>query len=503
MPLTDIYEMFSESVMLLSMILCYHYIYMEPGFVRRRSVYIFAGSFLAVIIGLRMIPGRPEAAEFLCPLAFFCLYVLLTRKKKRLRGMFLFLPISGYLFMLVAASTSFYCVFTGARSSEGFNYAMDAAFCLALLVFWKRGRRFREQVKSQREYRSLSRGERWLLNLGGVFVFFMAVILIGMLENVSGYELDGGWRILFLMTGSISIALLAVAVIAFVMQGSKKEYYQREAQLTERYLKAELEHFKAYRQAQQEVRRVRHDMKNHYAVLSVLAGEEKNDEIRAYLAQLGKELARSEVGLQCGNDIADAILNEKNRRAKQLGAAIKVEGRLSQDCGIDMLDICTIFSNALDNALEYLEQSELTEKWIRVKIAGQGSMWLFRCENPVQDDARVLPSGITGKGRAVGSAGKGRALGSAGKGRALGGAGKGRAVGSAGKDRAVGSAGKEYASGTPGKDDAGWHGFGTMNMERAAEKYMGYIKRNIEEGAFILEAVLFTTKQDDCQKCSK
>lgn len=444
-----IYEMFGEGIMLLSMILCYHYIYMEPGFVRRRSTYIFAGSFLAVLFGLKLVPDRPEAAEFLCPLVFFCLYVFFTRKKRRLRGMFLFLPISGYLFMLVAASTSLYCVFTGAKSSEGFTYAMDAAICLALLVFWRRGRRFRKRAKSQREYRRLSRGERWLLNLGGIFVLFMAVVLIGVMENMSGYELDDGWRILFLMTGSISIALLAVAVIAFVMQGSKKEYYQREAKLTERYLNAELEHFKAYRQAQKEVRRVRHDMKNHYAVLSVLAGEGKNEEIRDYLTQLGEEMARSEVGIQCGNDIADAILNEKDRRARELGVVMEVEGRLSQDCGVDMLDICTIFSNALDNALEYLEQTALTKRWIRVKIAGQGNMWLFRFENPVQGDAKVLPAGITGK---------------------------------------------HSTSVIAGNDDAGWHGFGIMNMERAAEKYMGRIERNISEGVFALEVVLFTTK---------
>lgn len=168
MPFMDIYEMFSGSVMLLSMILCYHYIYMEPGFARKRSTYLFGGSVLVFLIGFRLVPGRPEAAEVLWPLAFFCLYVFLTRKERRLRGMFLFLPISGYLFMLVAASTSLYCVFTGAKSSEGFTYAMDVAFCLALLVFWRRGRRFRKQLKSQWEYRRLSRGERWLLNLGGV-----------------------------------------------------------------------------------------------------------------------------------------------------------------------------------------------------------------------------------------------------------------------------------------------------------------------------------------------
>ena len=135
---------------------------------------------------------------------------------------------------------------------------------------------------------------------------------------MEGYALDGGWRVMFLLTGSISISLLAVAVIAFVMQGSRKEYYHREAKLTEKYLRAELEHFKAYREAQREVRRVRHDMKNHYAVLSVLADEGKYAELREYLAQLGKELSRSDVGIRCGNDIADAILNEKNARAEKI-----------------------------------------------------------------------------------------------------------------------------------------------------------------------------------------
>lgn len=353
MPFTDVYEMFSESIMLLAMILLYHYVYMEPGFARKKSLYIFVGSYLAVLFGLRLIPGRPEAAEFLCPVVFFCLYVFCTRKRKRLRGIFLFLPISGYLFMLVAASTSFYCVFTGAKSSEGFNYVMDAVFCLALLVFWKWGGRFRKRVKNEQEYRSLRRGERWLLNLGGIFIFVMAVILIGILENVSGDEIRGDWKSLFLMTGSISISLLTAVMIAFVMQGSRKEYYQREAQLTEWYLHVELEHFKAYRQAQQEVRRVRHD---------------------------------------------------------------------------------------IDNALEYLEQSALKDKWIRVKISGQGNMWLFRFENPVENSAKILPSGATKK------------------------------------------------------DDSSWHGFGIINMERTTEKYMGHIERYIKEDVCCLEAVLFTTK---------
>ena len=109
---TDIYEVCSGGMMLLLMILVYRYIYMEPGLVSRRNNGLFAGGFLLTAFGVKLFLRRTEPAEILIPLVFFCLYVLLTRRKRRIRGMFLLLPISGYLFMLVAASTSFYCVIT-------------------------------------------------------------------------------------------------------------------------------------------------------------------------------------------------------------------------------------------------------------------------------------------------------------------------------------------------------------------------------------------------------
>ena len=154
------------------------------------------------------------------------------------------------------------------------------------------------------------------------------------------------------------------------------------------------------------------------------------------------------MGIRCGNDTADAILNEKNARAEKSGAVIEVEGRLPQDCGIDVLDICTIFSNALDNALEYLEGAQPAKKWIRIRISGQGNMWLFQFENPVMEDAKILPVGKTGKDRMAGA------------------------------DRTFRKKGSEHTAGAVRQNDDGWHGFGIMNMERTAEK----IRRQSQPG---------------------
>ena len=251
----------------------------------RRNNGLFAVGFLLAAFGVKLFLRRTEPAEILIPLVFFCLYVLLTRRKRRIRGMFLLLPISGYLFMLVAASTSFYCVITG---------QITATACLPMPWTWSAAWRCWCSGCGADVFageRTVNRNTGVLTGRALAFKSGRSVSLCHGgnpdrgAENMEGYALDGGWRVMFLLTGSISISLLAVAVIAFVMQGSRKEYYHREVKLTEKYLRAELEHFKAYREAQREVRRVRHDMKNHYAVLSVLADEGKYAELREYLAQ--------------------------------------------------------------------------------------------------------------------------------------------------------------------------------------------------------------------------
>lgn len=438
----DLYMAVSECVVLLCMILFYQYIYMEDGFTHKRSRYLFAGSFLVTLLCILLIPGIPEDAEMFSSFVFFCLYVLLTRKKRRLLGVFLVLPISGFLFMMVAASLSFYYVCTGGKASGYFSFLMDAVFCSALFFFWNRTRRLRQQMQEEKAFRKLERGERWLLNIGGSFIFVIAVVLIGILENVDGYDIDKGWRILFLMTGSISIALLTTVIIALVMQGGKKKYYQYTVGLQERYMQAEMEHFEAYRQSQEEVRRIRHDMKNHYMVICSLAEEGKNDALCSYLAQLGEVLSATDRELHCGNAIGDAILNEKNQRARRQNIRIEVDGRLPANCSIAMLDICTLFSNALDNALEYLEQSSLAERWIHVMIRGQGELCLLRFENPTEKEMELLPLGSTGK------------------------------------------------------QEQEWHGFGLMNMERTVQKYGGRLERYLKEKEqlYCLEMTLFTTK---------
>ena len=69
---------------------------------------------------------------------------------------------------------------------------------------------------------------------------------------------------------------------------------------------------------------------------------------------------------------------------------MEVEGRLPQDCGIEMLDICTIFSNALDNALDACAVSR--DPFIDIRIAQQGDLITLVVTNAADRPAKSIGS---------------------------------------------------------------------------------------------------------------
>lgn len=72
--------------------------------------------------------------------------------------------------------------------------------------------------------------------------------------------------------------------------------------------------------------------------------------------------------ISTGNDIVDAILNDKFRECEEKRITMKVKGILYAPLQISDYDICTILVNAMDNAVEACEQMKNERKWVQVSI---------------------------------------------------------------------------------------------------------------------------------------
>jgi hypothetical protein len=253
---------------------------------------------------------------------------------------------------------------------------LDVVFWLMFISFIIKGKAWR--AKFNQVHRVLARWERNLLNATGtlLFLFFMLIVCIDGLALPSVYAKG------FVVAGMIAVALLETAIVAMVMQGNHKTYFQNLAMVNEHYLKAQLEHFKAYQQTQIQTRRIRHDMKNHIACLYQLMEQQNFSEAEKYIAALNEQVEHIDNELHTGNEILDAIVNEKSTLAKQYNIHITVNGQMGPS-QVEAIELCTIFSNALDNAIEALIASSVKTKEIQIEFKTKNLMQLIMFRNPI------------------------------------------------------------------------------------------------------------------------
>lgn len=372
------------------------YVYLEPSFPSRSSRYLFLA--LAVFFGFfcLLLPLEDGFGEFSGLIGIFFLWMLFIRKKRKIQGMFLLFPILGFFFALTICFESFFSLFGiySADKDSPWYLLSDGFFVLGLLLFWVRGKNWRKRFQDENGEHCLNRGERYLLHISGLFLVVFSCILLTILEKE---EQRKGFFLVLATAGSLCAILLAITVIFVVLQGDKKSFYQRTMLLQEHYLKAESEHFQALQKERQEVRRLRHDMKNHYFAIQSLLEERDHAALTRYMEQLGEEISLIATGFSSGNDLADAILREKGGRAKEKGVCLSLEGSFPKSDQLQPIDVCTIFSNALDNALEAIERFCPSDPWIRVSIHSQGEILCLVFENPVPWDLALPREGNSQK----------------------------------------------------------------------------------------------------------
>lgn len=123
-------------------------------------------------------------------------------------------------------------------------------------------------------------------------------------------------------------------------------------------MEMELAHFREYKQAQDETRRVRHDMKNNLACISMLLEDGKNQEAKEYVAQLLGEVNAFSPKVVTGDEMLDAIVASKWSKMEEWHIAFSLDGVLDHGLNWKPIDICTVFSNGFDNAIEACEKVE-------------------------------------------------------------------------------------------------------------------------------------------------
>lgn len=203
----------------------------------------------------------------------------------------------------------------------------------------------------------LSELSRWEL-VSTVGLVIMTFVFSNLNFLLSDQQCDSNVRFsIFEMRTLIDFTGIA---ILYAFQSRVSEYIsKRETENIQRMLKSQYEQYRNYQENMEQLRIQRHDLKHHITLLRAESDARKRED---WLDAMEQELNAGDVIDPTGNQVLDVILSAKKQIMKK--------GEVHFTCVADgallnfmhVTDICTIFGNALDNAIESVLMVEDTEK---------------------------------------------------------------------------------------------------------------------------------------------
>ena len=95
-----------------------------------------------------------------------------------------------------------------------------------------------------------------------------------------------------------------------------------------------------------------HDMKNHLRTILEMMKEVKLEECETYIIQIVGEIQKGENVVWTNHKILDLVLNMKFQEARKAQIKVRCKSDDMSDLNLSATEICSLFTNLLDNAIE-------------------------------------------------------------------------------------------------------------------------------------------------------
>lgn len=148
-------------------------------------------------------------------------------------------------------------------------------------------------------------------------------------------------------------------------------------------MQAQLEHFNQYKLTQEKTTQFRHDIRNNLLCLKDLLQTGKTREATSYLQELLDVSDTLRAKYVSGDDMLDCIIGVKSGLMADNGIQFQLDGVLAGGLPWKTIDICNVFANALDNAMEACLKVDPERRRIAMEIRSTPQFWFITIENPV------------------------------------------------------------------------------------------------------------------------
>ena len=179
------------------------------------------------------------------------------------------------------------------------------------------------------------------------------------------------------------VLLSILVTVVLIEYAFTQKDMETESRLQALAMRRQYEAVKSRLEADERTRIFRHDMKNHLMALRGISND--SERVRSYLEELLGQM-ETVTPVETGDDLINGILSDVAARASAADISINYHADFSCTDFIKDRSLCTIVSNALDNALEAAAKVlDADRRRIHLKTGIYANMFVMRFENYYRD----------------------------------------------------------------------------------------------------------------------
>ncbi len=211
-------------------------------------------------------------------------------------------------------------------------------------------------------------------------LFYMIFILgIGYFVFLNQVD-DLPYRVLckqIIFGGVIQLVILILVIVVMV---SVEHQLRETKEQSESYRSAEKTYYEMILAREEDTRKFRHDIKKHFMVLQAMISRGNVEEAEKYLEELSEDIGNVALVYQTGNQVMDVLTNYWVNTLGE-NVVVNMYGGIAEG-EIDNKDICIIYGNLLENAVEeVLRMEKEKEKFINIVLEEENKYIHLQIEN--------------------------------------------------------------------------------------------------------------------------
>ncbi|MGL5328701.1 MAG: ATP-binding protein [Peptostreptococcaceae bacterium] len=220
-----------------------------------------------------------------------------------------------------------------------------------------------------------------IANIGSFFIIYEFLVKERNLNLMNNKEV---------LLISILLLLSNLSLIFSIKKVLEDNKLIAESKLIKEKMQIQYAHYMAIQEDNMRIKKLHHDIKNHIICIKGIVSNNKNIDVNNYINNIENELDKYETSFNTKNMILDVILNEKSKVCKYNNIKLSVDINNFDKCNfIDTMDICSIFSNVLDNAIEACLKVKNLEKVIIIRGTIVNGFFVVRIENTKENEVSI------------------------------------------------------------------------------------------------------------------